>query len=98
MHSGGTDGTPKILKISNRALNALVDNLLFLKDHETKGEYSLVMLPVFHAFGLGISVHYALTDGYNLCLASRFNARRANEYIKRFNVTFVAGVPVMFKK
>lgn len=98
MHSSGTDGTPKILKISNRAMNALVENLLFLKDHDTKGEYSLVTLPVFHAFGLGISVHYALTDGYNLCLASRFNARRANEYIKRFNVTFVAGVPVMFKK
>lgn len=98
MHSGGTDGVPKIVKLSNRALNALVDNLLFLKDHDTNGEYSLMTLPVFHAFGLGVSAHYALVDGYNLCLASRFNARRANAYINRYNVTFVAGVPIMFKK
>lgn len=98
MHSGGTDGEPKIVKLSNRAMNSLVENLSCLKDHNPEGEYSLVVLPVFHAFGLGVSVHYALTDGYNLCLSSRFDARRANSYIKRFDVSFVAGVPVMFKK
>lgn len=98
MHSGGTDGNPKIVAVSNRALNALSDNLTLCDKIDKHGDYSLVALPVFHAFGLGVSVHTALVKGYNLCLMAKFNARRANAYVGRFNVSMIAGVPVMFKK
>ncbi len=101
MHSGGTSGSPKIVCLSNNALNELCDNLfeMYTKIHPVgKNEYSLVALPIFHAYGLGVSIHTCLCNHYNLILVPKFNAKKLNKYIKFYNVSFMAGVPVMFKK
>ena len=101
MHSGGTSGSPKIVMISNNALNDLCDNLyeMYIKFNKLPdNEYSLVALPIFHAYGLGVSIHTCLVNHYNLILVPKFNAKKLNSYIKNYNVTFMAGVPIMFKK
>lgn len=101
MHSGGTSGQPKIVKLSNNALNRLCDNLyeMYVKVNPVgKNEYGLVALPIFHAYGLGVSIHTCLCNHYNLILIPKFNAKQINNCIKRYNVTFMAGVPIMFKK
>ena len=61
-------------------------------------EFSLVALPIFHAYGLGVSVHTCLTNQYSLILVPKFKPKTFNNLIRRYNVTFFAGVPVMFKK
>ncbi len=98
MHSGGTSGTPKIVMLSNAALNAVADALDTFTTVDTGKEYALVALPVFHAYGLGVSIHTCMIKRYNLVLMPKFNPKRANRFIKRFNVTMFAGVPIMFKK
>ena len=99
MHSGGTSGQPKIVQLTNQALNNLSVCLEEMYTRKERGtEFSLVALPMFHAYGLGVAVHTCLTNGYSLILTPKFNPKELNTLIKRHYVTFMAGVPVMFKK
>lgn len=101
MHSGGTSGQPKIIELQNSALNDLSIALEKMYTRKIRGggsEYSLVALPIFHAYGLGVSVHTCLTNQYSLILVPNFKPKKFNAIIKKYNVTFFAGVPVMFKK
>ncbi len=101
MHSGGTSGQPKIIELQNKALNELSVSLEQMYTRKIRGggsEYSLVALPIFHAYGLGVSVHTCLTNQYSLILVPTFKPKKYNSLIKKYNVTFFAGVPVMFKK
>ncbi len=99
MHSGGTSGEPKIIKLSNKALNNLsvsLEKMYTRKNREH--EFGLVALPMFHAYGLGVAVHTCLTNKYSLILMPKFQPKKMNSYIKYHNVTFIAGVPIMFRK
>ena len=99
MHSGGTSGQPKIIKLSNRALNNLSTSLEKMYTRKERNhEYGLVALPMFHAYGLGVAVHTCLTNGYSLILMPKFQPKKMNNYVKYHNVTFIAGVPIMFRK
>ena len=51
-----------------------------------------------HAYGLGVSVHTCLTNQYSLILIPKFKPKTFNNLIRSYNVTFFAGVPIMFKK
>lgn len=101
MHSGGTVGEPKIVQLQNNSLNYLsrsLEQMYMRKERAWGEEYSLVSLPIFHAYGLGVCVHTCLTNKYSLILAPKFSAKKTNNYIRRYNVTFLCGVPIMFKK
>lgn len=101
MHSGGTSGQPKIIELTNYAFNDLSVSLEKMYTRKIRGggsEFSLVALPIFHAYGLGVSVHTCLTNQYSLILVPKFKPKTFNNLIRRYNVTFFAGVPVMFKK
>ena len=99
MHSGGTTGNAKIVKLTNNALNGTADAIEKMY-HPTKtiGCYSLVTLPVFHAYGLCAGVHTPLLLGYSVILVPRFDCKIVNAYIKKHNVTLWAVVPAMLKK
>ena len=99
MHSGGTTGNAKIVTLTNNALNGTA-NAIEKMYHPAKtiGCYSLVTLPVFHAYGLCAGVHTPLLLGYSAILVPRFDCKIVNAYIKKHNVTLWAVVPAMLKK
>lgn len=99
LHGGGTTGKSKTIMLSSNNLNNLAEKLNTLDiPHKAGDEYSLMVLPIFHAFGLGIAMHFPLTHGFTSIPMPQFNAETANKYLKKHNVTFVLGVPNMFKK
>ncbi|MCR5041535.1 MAG: acyl--CoA ligase [Clostridia bacterium] len=99
LHGGGTTGKSKTVMLSNYALNSLAYGLYLLdRPHDYGNSYTLAVLPIFHAFGLGGCLHYAMCNGYSALLMSKFDAREANELIKKYNVVEALGVPLMFKK
>ena len=52
MHSGGTSGTPKIVKLTNAAFNGIARSMkLMYHPTEDIRAYNLATLPIFHAFG-----------------------------------------------
>ena len=101
MHSGGTSGEPKIVRLQNKAFNHLSASLEQMYTRKVRGrgkEYALAALPIFHAYGLGVAIHTCLTNGYSLILMPQFKPKKINAEIRRRNVTFFVGVPVMFRK
>lgn len=99
LHGGGTTGKSKTIMLTSNNLNNLAEKLNTLDiPHKAGDEYSLMVLPIFHAFGLGIAMHFPLTHGFTSIPMPQFNAESANKYLKKHKVTFLLGVPNMFKK
>lgn len=99
LHGGGTTGKSKTIRLSNKNLNALAYKLSFLDSpHAPGAEYSLIVLPMFHAFGLGVALHFSMCAGFTCIGMPTFSAEKANKYIKKYNVSYIVGVPAMYKK
>lgn len=99
MHSGGTSGQPKIVKLSNNAFNGVMDGMFAMYHPDVKvGDYNLATLPVFHAYGLCSAMHGPLCVGYNLILVPKFDVKSVKKYISKYNVTVWSVVPAMLKK
>ena len=99
MHSSGTTGKSKTVRLSSYALNSVAFHQYAIDVAHDYGEsYSLCVLPCFHAFGLGASMHYCLCNNYTPIIMSKFDAGKANDYIKRYKVQYISGVPNMFHK
>ncbi len=99
MHSGGTSGEAKVVKLTNDNFNGLSDSLIDMYHPQTSGkETSLVTLPVFHAYGLCVAVHVCLALNLSLALLPKFNPKAVNRCIRKYKITMWAVVPVMLKK
>ena len=99
LHGGGTTGKSKTIMLSSDNINAIADKLEPLdEEHKPGSECSLVVLPMFHAFGLAVAMHYPLTHGFTLLPMPQFSAEAANKQLKKYNVSFLLGVPNMYKK
>ena len=99
LHGGGTTGKSKTVIHTSKVFNSLAYKLYLLdQPHDYKTAHALCVLPCFHAFGLGGSMHYALCNAYKPIVMPKFDAVQANELIRKFNVIEILGVPKMFQK
>ncbi|MEE1011720.1 MAG: class I adenylate-forming enzyme family protein [Acutalibacteraceae bacterium] len=99
LHGGGTTGKSKTIMLTSNNLNNLSEKLNTLDvPHRAGDEYSLMVLPIFHAFGLGIAMHFPLTHGFTSIPMPQFDAKTAVKHLKKNKVTFLLGVPNMYKK
>ncbi len=99
LHGGGTTGKSKTIIHSNYSINFLAYTMYSLDpEHDHKTAYSLCALPCFHAFGLGVAMHYALCNAYKPIMISKFDPRQVNELIRKYCVLEFLGVPKMFQK
>ena len=99
MHSGGTSGQPKIVKLTNDAFNGVCDGMNAMYHPTVKhGEFQLATLPVFHAYGLCSAMHGPLWVGYSLVIVPKFDTKSVKKYLNRYNVRGWSVVPAMLKK
>lgn len=99
LHGGGTTGQSKTICLTSKNLNELAYKLSFLDSpHAPGAEFSLAVLPLFHAFGLGVVMHFSMCAGFTCLPMMNFSADKVNRLIKKYNVTYIVGVPNMFKK
>ena len=97
MYSGGTTGKPKGIVLSNLNFNAQALGAKYLVPELIKSEHSfLTFLPNFHAFGLGVCMHLPLYFGCRVVLIPQFNARKLKQYIKKYKINILVGVPTVF--
>ncbi len=99
LHGGGTTGKSKTIQLTSKNLNELAYKLSFFDSpHAPGAECSLAVLPLFHAFGLGVVMHFSMCAGFTCIPMTSFSADKANRLIKKYNITYIVGVPAMFKK
>lgn len=97
LHSGGTTGIPKEIVLSSRNFNTLgIQSQTVLPDIN-KGDGVLAILPVFHAFGLGVCFHITLSKGGCVILIPRFEAKKFAQIMNRYKPSMVLGVPTLYE-
>lgn len=98
MYSGGTTGKPKGIVLSNLNFNAQALGAKYLVPNLFKTDRSfLAFLPNFHAFGLGCCIHMPLYFGARSFLIPQFNPKKLKQYITKYKVDVLIGVPTVFE-
>jgi long-chain acyl-CoA synthetase len=95
LYTSGTTGQPKGVMQTHRNLLANAMNSYESSSPRDPGEVSLVVLPLAHSFGLGLSVSGNLFGGKAI-LMRWFNPEEALSLIERYRVNTMAGVPTMY--
>ncbi len=98
MYSGGTTGKPKGIILSNLNFNAQALGAKYLVPELFKTEYSfMAFLPNFHAFGFGCCIHMPLYFGARSFLIPQFNPKKFKQYVTKYKVNILVGVPTVFE-
>lgn len=100
LHSSGTTGDPKTVMLSSYAFNELAANVFELvqsKAEVKKTDGMLMILPMFHGFGLGICVHLMMYFGRAILLPV-FKEKNVIKLLKQEKVEMISGVPSMFRR
>jgi long-chain acyl-CoA synthetase len=95
--TSGTAGRPKAAMLSHRNL---LSNIAQLNAEPSRAiradEVVLVVLPLFHIFGLTVGIGAALANGGSVVLVERFDPSSALETVGRHGVTIIPGAPAMW--
>ncbi len=97
LYSGGTTGTTKGILLSNLNFNALAAQIVATNRMFRAGDKMLAAMPIFHGFGLGVSIHSMLANGGRCLLVPRFTPKSLAKLIKKARCNFIAGVPTLFE-
>ena len=97
LYSGGTTGVTKGILLSNRNFNALAAQIIATNPFFRPGHKMLAIMPMFHGFGLGVSIHSMVANGGHCILIPRFTAQSYAELIKKHKPNLIAGVPSLFE-
>lgn len=97
LHSGGTTGIPKGIVLTNGNLNALALQVKIVFKDIIPGDKILAIMPIFHGFGLGVSVHSGFLLGAEVVLVPQFSAKTFDNLVKRNKPQVIVGVPTLFE-
>ncbi len=99
LNGGGTTGKAKTIKLTSRAINEIVYRMSKLdRIHRPGLEAEVIVLPLFHCFGLSVAMHMSMCNGVRLIPMMRFDAKMFNRLMRTSNVVGFVGIPAMFKK
>ena len=97
LYSGGTTGTTKGILLSNLNFNALAAQIIATNPMFRAGDKMLAVMPMFHGFGLGVTIHSMLGNGGRCLLVPRFTPESYAKLMVKERCNFVAGVPTLFE-
>ena len=97
LHSGGTTGNPKGIILTNGNFNALAVQTRKTLNKVTVGDKCLTIMPIFHGFGLGVSIHCPLSLGATCLLVPQFDSRKFDKLLKKYTPHVLLGVPTLYE-
>jgi long-chain acyl-CoA synthetase len=97
MFTSGTSGRPKGAMLSHRALLANLDQCSRIEPTPmTPDDVVLVVLPLFHIYGLNAALGMVARTGATAVLVERFDPRETLDVVTRCRVTNIPGAPPMY--
>lgn len=97
LYSGGTTGVNKGILLSNLNFNALAAQIVATNPFFRPGDTMLAIMPIFHGFGLGVSIHSMLANGGHCILVPRFTPQIYADLLKKHQPNLIAGVPSLYE-
>lgn len=97
LHSGGTTGNPKGIVLSNGNFNALSTQAKIVFSEVGPKDKVLAIMPIFHGFGLGVSISAPLALGCEVILVPQFNAKKFDKLLEKYKPNILFGVPTLFE-
>jgi len=94
--TSGTAGKPRAAMLTHGNLLANIDQTNDTGDRIGPDDVVYSVLPLFHIFGLNITLSHSLKTGATVVLVQRFDPLTAAETIRDRKVTVVPGVPSMW--
>ncbi len=99
LNGGGTTGKSKTIKLTHNAINELVQRVSDLDEIHIPGEEAeVIVLPMFHCFGLCVGIHMAMCNSARIIPMMQFDARIFNRLCRENLVIGYGGIPLMFAK
>lgn len=96
--SGGTTSDPKAILHRNNGFNTLSKESFTMCDCLSAGDKMLLVIPLFHGFGLEIGVHATLINGMHIILEPEPNIDRIVKIFKYKKPQLFMAVPKLLKK
>jgi len=97
LFSSGTTGEQKAISLSNDALNALATQLEDVIEPIVGVDSMYCVLPFFHGFGLGVTMHGVLSVGGRCVLVPRLKRKTMVKELLKEKPTYIAGVPYLYR-
>lgn len=98
LQSGGTTGKSKTVIVSQKAINFITKQSEKMLCHCPYGLSIIGVLPIFHGYGLVMSVHAPLSNGAATCLLLNFDTKEIVKKIKENKINILLGIPYMINK
>jgi long-chain acyl-CoA synthetase len=97
MFTSGTSGRPKGVMLSHRALLANLRQCLALDPAPMRADdVVLLVLPLFHVYGLNAGLGLVVATGARAVLTERFDPRETLALVRDEGVTNIPGAPPMY--
>jgi long-chain acyl-CoA synthetase len=99
LFTAGTSGRPKGAMLTHAALRANIDMLLSLTDPPAvvDSDVVLIVLPMFHVYGLNTALGLSMAAGATCVVTDRFDPSDSLALISTHAVTTIAGAPAMYQ-
>lgn len=95
IYTSGTTGRPKGAELTHA--NLIFNALFFCEMMDSRpADVALIVLPLFHIFGMTAMMNAGIYKGCSNILLPRFDAEAAFELMQKHRVTLFAGVPTMY--
>jgi long-chain acyl-CoA synthetase len=99
MYTGGTTGVSKGVMLTHSNLSANIAQIREWLKRPGKTEVHdtvLVVLPLFHSYGMTAALGYALASGATCILVPKFDAQEILKLIQKHKPTSFPGVPTIY--
>lgn len=99
LNGGGTTGKSKTIKLTGKAINELVARVSDIDEIRDPGEEAeVIVLPMFHCFGLCVAIHMAMCNSARVIPMMQFDSKIFCGVMKKNRVVGFGGIPLMFAK
>lgn len=96
LYTSGTTGRPKTVELSEANILANIDGCVEAEGF-TDRDVMLAILPLFHAYGMTVTVLLPLTTGASCVIPDRFLPRQVLQLIEKLKITCFIAVPGQFR-
>ena len=97
LQSGGSTGTPKGIVLSNGNFNAATIQAKIALPDLNSNDVILGIMPIFHGFGLEVSINDAFCVGAKVVLVPTFKASEFDKLLIKYKPSVLVGVPTLFE-